>query len=364
MEKTPEKILVVDDEPFICEILSRWLMLTGYECHKAGNAEEALVILSSGDFSLLISDINMPGKSGIELLTLVKKRFRDIAVIMATAVDDRKTAIHTLELGAYGYIIKPFERNEVIINVANALHFRALEIEQRHYSEGLEQIVLTRTKELREAIKRQMKAEEELMRSREETIQRLSKAAEFRDDETAQHTLRMSVYCFLLAQKAGLHPQRCELIRMASPMHDVGKIGTPDNILLKPGRLTPEEFEIMKRHCEIGYRILANSNSDLLDLAASIAWTHHEKFNGQGYPRGLKGAEIPTEGRLAAIADVFDALTSDRVYKKAFPVDKAVSILEEERGKHFDPELVDLFLGSMEEILRIKEQYSDKVDSL
>jgi len=353
------KVLIADDEPYICEILSRWLELEGYECFKAADAEDALELLESDTFSLLISDISMPGKSGIELLTLTKERFRDVAVIMATAVDDRETAIRTLQLGAYGYIIKPFERNEVVINVANALRFRALEIENRIHSEGLEQMVLARTKELRQAINRLMSVERELLRSREETIQRLSKAAEFRDDETALHTMRMGQYCAFLAQRSGMGRQRYELIRVASPMHDVGKIGIPDCVLLKPGKLTFEEFETMKRHSEIGYRILANSDSKLLDLAAIIAWTHHEKYDGSGYPRGLAGADIPIEGRIAAIADVFDALTSDRVYKSAFPVEKAVEIMREQRGRHFDPVLLDVFLDSLDEILEIKAEYAD-----
>lgn len=358
-----DKVLIVDDEPYIREILGRWLGMEGYPCETAASAEEALETLKDNGFTLVVSDINMPGMTGIELLATIKKELKDVAVIMATAVDDRKTAIRTLELGAYGYIIKPFERNEVVINAANALRLRALEIENRIHSEGLEKMVLVRTKELRDAVIRLTAAEKEVRLSRQETILRLAKAAEFRDNETARHTIRMGEYCFLLARKAGFDAAYCELLRMASPLHDVGKIGTPDRVLLKPGPLTAKEFEIMKRHAEIGYRILAHSGSELLALGAIIAWTHHEKFDGSGYPRGLAGEEIPVEGRIVAVCDVFDALTSNRVYKAAFSIDKALEIMREGRGKHFDPNLLDHFLEAMDQILAIKEKNPDDAPS-
>jgi putative two-component system response regulator len=169
----------------------------------------------------------------------------------------------------------------------------------------------------------------------------------------------MSQYCALLARRHGLDEDRCELIRIASPMHDIGKIGTPDNILLKPGKFTPEEFQAISRHPEIGYRILSGSDADLLKLAAVIAWTHHEKYDGSGYPRKLVGEAIPLEGRIAAVADAFDALTSRRVYKPSFPVEQAIKIMRQGREKHFDPGLLDTFLGAMDEVLVIKEQYAD-----
>jgi putative two-component system response regulator len=212
---------------------------------------------------------------------------------------------------------------------------------------------------LREAIVNLERAERDIRLSREETIQRLALAAEFRDDETARHVQRMSHYCALLAGRYGLEPDHCELIRIASPMHDIGKIGTPDSILLKPGKFTPEEFQTITKHPEIGYRILAGSEADLLKLAAVIAWTHHEKFDGSGYPRGLVAEAIPLEGRIAAVADAFDALTSRRVYKPAYDVEQAIKIMRQGRGKHFDPSLLDTFLDAMEEVLRIKEQYAD-----
>ncbi|HEX2056825.1 MAG TPA: HD domain-containing phosphohydrolase [Actinomycetota bacterium] len=202
--------------------------------------------------------------------------------------------------------------------------------------------------------------ENELRLTQDAVVERLSIAAEFRDDETARHVQRMSRYTALLARRAGATPARAEEVRIASVMHDVGKIGIPDSILLKPGKLTPEERRIMEQHSEIGYRILSGSRSELLTLAAQIAWTHHERFDGNGYPRRIAGDDIPVEGRMAAIADVFDALTSNKVYKKASPVPQAVEIMREGRGSHFDGALLDLFLDSMDEVVRIKERYADR----
>jgi putative two-component system response regulator len=351
-DKTAPKVLIVDDEEPIRELISQIIKADGYDTQTASGVDEALAHLAKGQYSLVISDINMPNKTGIDLLREVFSIDQNIAVLMATAVDDRKVAVNTLELGAYGYIIKPFERNELLINIANALRRRELEIDNRQYSEELEGLVLERTKELRLAAV-------EIRNSREETIVRLAKAAEFRDNETAQHTIRMGHYCAVLATRAGLHKEFCEVIRTASPLHDVGKIGIPDTILLKPAALTKEEFDIIKTHSEIGYRILGGSDSELLNLGASIAYTHHEKFNGKGYPRGLSGDDIPIEGRIAALCDVFDALTSHRVYKAAMPTEQAIDILREGRGTHFDPKLHDYFIGSLDEILVIKAKFVD-----
>lgn len=195
--------------------------------------------------------------------------------------------------------------------------------------------------------------------SQEETILRLARAAEYRDEETGEHVKRMSRHCALLFQRLGHAPERVELIRLASILHDVGKIGIEDRILLKPGSLTPQEFDIMKQHVDIGHRILAGSDSELLQLAATIVWTHHEKYDGSGYPRGLAGDSIPLEGRVAAIADVFDALTSNRVYRPAFPLDKALNTMREGRAKHFDLQLLDLFLDPIDDVLAIKGQHVD-----
>ncbi len=245
--------------------------------------------------------------------------------------------------------------------VRQAAQLRA-EVEQAQ-REVLERLVEERTRELREAVERLQAAEAVIRRSREELIARLVTAAEFRDDETAQHIQRMSAFCELLARKKGLPPEHCELIRVASLMHDIGKIGIPDGILLKPGKLESWEYDIMKRHTEIGFRILSGSDAELLKTAAAIAFTHHERPDGRGYPKGKKAEEIPIEGKIVAVADVFDALTSRRVYKAAFPVDRSVAILKEGAGTQFDAELVELFASSLEEVQAIRERYADRADT-
>ena len=351
MTDNPQKILIVDDDEMLCQLLARWLTREGSDCTTVYSGEEALAALEQTAFKLMITDLNMPGISGIELLGMIRGKHQDMISIVVSAVDDRNIAISALELDAFAYIIKPVNKSETLINVANAMRHQKLELQNREYNEEMNQLVLERTRDLR-------RKEEEVRLSRDETICCLARAAEFRDDDTAQHTIRMGNYCYLLAEKAGLDPEYSKLVRDASPLHDVGKIGIPDQILLKPGKLTPEEFDVIKTHSEIGQRILGDSSSKLLKVAATIAFTHHEKIDGSGYPHGLIGDNIPIAGRIAAICDVFDALTFDRVYKKAFTVDKAIEILEEGRGTHFDSHLLDLFLASLDEILLIKAHYS------
>jgi putative two-component system response regulator len=223
----------------------------------------------------------------------------------------------------------------------------------------LEDMVRSRTQDLWEAIAELERVKEELRASREETVYRLSIAAELKDDETPRHIARMTRYCALLAQRAGADEEQAELIRVASIMHDVGKIGVPDAILLKPGPLTPEERLTMQTHAEIGHRILSGSTSPFLEVAAAVALTHHEWFDGSGYPQGLSGPTIPREGRIAAVADVFDALTSDKVFRKAYPIGKAVEMMKEGRGTQFDPDLLDAFLDSLDEALGIREEFPE-----
>jgi putative two-component system response regulator len=319
--------------------------MEGYLFSLAEDAESALQILAQQHIDLLISDINMSGMSGVELLRIAVQRYPDLAIIMVTGVDDRETAIETLHMGAYGYVTKPFQSNELIINIANALRRRQLEIENRRHREELEILIEERTREL--------------FKSREESIHILSKAAEFRDNETAKHTIRMGHYSEQLARLCDLPESFCQRMKIAAPLHDVGKIGISDTILLKPGKLTPEEFETMKTHCEIGYRILSESTSDILSLGAEIALNHHEKYDGSGYPSGLSGEKIPITGRIGAICDVFDALTTERVYKKAIPADQALVIMSEGRGSHFDPQIIDHFFRNFKIFTEIRNQFAD-----
>jgi putative two-component system response regulator len=349
-----ERILIVDDEEQIRTLLARLLGAQGYDCLTAEDAAVARRVLEETRVALVLSDVNMPGESGIDFTREVLARFPDTAVVMVTGMDDRKYADVAIELGAYGYVLKPFKPNELIINVGNALRRRTLEIDNRGHRERLEQTVLDRTAALRDTIAQLETSETELRRLREETIRRLSWAAEFRNQETGEHIVRMSLYCTLLARVAGLDADRAEMIRIASPMHDVGKIGVPDRILLKSGRLTEDERKVMQRHTEIGHRILAGSGVELLDLAALMALTHHERMDGTGYPRGLSGDEIPIEGRITAVADVFDALTSDRIYRQAFQPDEARATMLEGRGTQFDAALLDLFFDSFDDVLAIR----------
>jgi putative two-component system response regulator len=355
VQPSEHHILIVEDERDLQNIFSRFLEVDGFYCQTADGGEEALAVLKQGDFSLMITDINMPGMSGIDLLREVRERFRDITVIMVSAVDDRKVAVKALELGAFAYIIKPVSRNELVINVINGLRGRFLELAHRKQNERLEELVQRRTRNLQEA-------KQELAVASEETVLRLAKAAEFRDDETAQHTLRMSHYCRIIARGLGFGRDHCELIRLASQLHDVGKIGIPDAILLKPGKLTTDEFTLMKEHALFGFRILSDSKAELLQTGAVIARGHHEKYDGSGYPDGISGSVIPVEARIAAVADVFDALTTKRVYKDAMPVARAVDILEQGRGLHFDPQLLDIFLANMDDVVRIRERFRDTGD--
>ncbi len=356
-------ILIVEDEDATRRLLGRLLEGYGYTCTLAADAQEARRQLGKQEFALILCDVNMPGESGLDLVRQILKEYPQTAAVMVTGLDDPQLANMALESGAYGYILKPFETNEILINIANALRRRRLEIENQAHREHLEQMVRERTAELRQAITRLQGAEQSLRLSQEETVQRLAIAAEFRDNATAQHIRRMSHYSALLARRYGLPDERCELIRIASPMHDIGKIGTPDHILLKPGLFTPEEFDAITRHTEMGYRILEGSDSELLRLAATIALTHHEKFDGSGYPKGLVGEAIPLEGRIVAVADAFDALTTKRVYKPAFPPDQAMDIMRQQRGTHFDAALLDTFLASMDEVLLIKSQHHDPGDT-
>jgi putative two-component system response regulator len=306
-------VLVVDDDPQILGVLRRILAGAGYAVTPASDVDEALACLAGGSFDLLLCDVELPGGSGLDVVEFALSRSPHIAAFMVSGLDDVALADRAIAIGAFGYLVKPFTANDVLRSVLSAVSRR------RH----------------------DLDAEEELRASREETVQRLCIAVEARDAETAAHISQMSRCSGEIALELGLDSGRCELIRTASVMHDVGKLGIPDQILLKPGALSAGERAIMEQHAEIGYRILAGSQSELLQLAATIAWTHHEKPDGTGYPRGLRGPAIPFEGRIAAAADVYDALTRDRVYRRRFSSRDALEILEDGRGRHLDPDVLD-----------------------
>jgi putative two-component system response regulator len=359
LDTEPARVLIVDDDDLVRRALSRILDRQGYQCWTAAHALEARALVAKQTFDLMLVDVSMPGESGLELSRSLLKEHPELAVVVVSGHGSPLAAREAFSIGVYGFVLKPVQVNEVLINVVNALRRRKLEAENRQHREHLEKLVEQRASALRDAIERLRAAEREIRNSQAETIHRLSKAAEFRDNETARHIERMSRYCEMIAARLGLPEERSSMLRLASPLHDIGKIGTPDHILLKPGKLTPEEFAIMREHAENGYRILAASDSELLRVAASIARTHHERMDGKGYPRGLVGKEIPLEGRIAAVADVFDALTSVRVYKAAMSNEKSISILEEGRDTHFDGHVLDAFLASMGQVVSIQADFAD-----
>jgi putative two-component system response regulator len=337
------RILIVDDEECNVVLLERMLERQGYtNVTGVGDSAEALNLCGEHRYDLVLLDLHMPRPDGFDVLSaLADARLGSPAVLVLTADTTEQAKQRALTMGASDFVTKPFDAIEVLLRVRNLLHARSLQLRLEEQNLDLERRVAVRT--------------EELGRSRAETIRRLSRAVEYRDPETGDHIERMSGYCALLAGRAGLDP---EAMLIASPMHDVGKIAVPDRILLKPGALTPEERRDMQRHAEVGHALLTGSDSELLELAATIAWTHHERYDGGGYPRGLAGTAIPLEGRIAGVADVFDALTSDRVYRPAFSLDEAVATMSAERGAQFDPMVLDLFLDSLDHVMAIRERAS------
>lgn len=338
MTLTGELVLVVDDDVQARRLVERILAPHGFACSFASDAAEARGMLRSIAYPLVLCDIQMPGESGLEFIQSVSAIAPHAAVVMMSVEDDPLVASVAIDRGAYGYLVKPYTANELRISVENALHRRRLEHETRAYRDRLEEQVAARTVALRDAV-------DEIARSQAEIIRRLSRAVEIRDVETGGHIERIGELSARLATTLGLPADRVELLRLAAPMHDVGKIGIPDEILLKPGSFTPPERAQMERHAALGYAMLCDSGIELLDLAASIAHTHHERFDGTGYPRGLTAGQIPIEGRIVAVADVYDAVSNDRVYRAAMAPDAVMRLIREGSGSQFDPAVVDGLLA-------------------
>jgi len=353
IDPTTTSILIVDDEPSVLKVLDYWLSMEGYHCTHASNGLQACELLRTNDFALLISDISMPGMSGIDLLALAKQQDPDLAVIMLTGVEDREVAKQTMQLGAFGYMIKPIKPNEIIIGVTHALERRRLSLLSQHYERELEERVRERTAEL------QQRTFEIRQREEEMTI-RLVMASEYRDEETGLHIRRIGLFADMLAHALGWMGDAMANLRLAAPMHDIGKIGIADHILLKAGKLTDDEFEIMKHHTEIGASILADSDIPLLKMARDIAAQHHERWDGSGYPLGLAGDAITESARIVAVADVYDALMSNRVYRPAFSEEKTLAIMQEGRGSHFDPTIFDCLLENLPHLREIRENVNTR----
>lgn len=321
------KLLVVDDEPVNLKLLKQVLQ-QDYRLSFAKNGIDAIELASRELPDLILLDVMMPEMTGFEVCQRLKSapNTQNIPVIFVTALRDEVDETQGFESGAVDYITKPI--TPAIVKARVRTHLSLVRAE-------------------------------ELKRTHLELIQRLGRAAEYKDNETGMHVMRMSHTSKILALALGFNEDFADKLLQAAPMHDIGKIGIPDHILLKPGRLDDEEMRIMQQHPMIGAEILANTKSDLIQLAHSVALHHHEKWDGSGYPNKLKGEEIPIEGRIVAVADVFDALTSKRPYKEAWPVEKALDLIKEQSGKHFDPEVVDALLRELDQVLTTVAKWQD-----
>jgi putative two-component system response regulator len=318
-----ERVLCVDDDAQVRGLIERFVQEAGYECVGVGSVDGARELLARADFSVVLCDIGLPGSSGLELLDELGRTRPDLATIMVTGHDHVGIVDAALRLGAYGYVTKPFTATELMIDISNALHRRRREAERHQAAEGA------------------------LRRAYAGTLSRLSRAVEYHDGATGAHLERVGSFTADIALALGLPEAEVELLRLAAPLHDIGKIAVGEAILRKTGMLTDDERRLMEQHTDIGRDLLGGSGSELLELAATIAWTHHERWDGSGYPRGLKGEQIPLGGRIVAVADVFDALSSDRPYRPRMSVDEARGWIIDGSGSSFDPGVVDAFVVSL-----------------
>jgi putative two-component system response regulator len=343
---SPMTVLVIDDEPPVRDLVTRWLTADGHACMQAATAQAAWEHLQTQEVHLVTLDIRMPGDSGIDLLHQIGRSYPDTSVIMISGVEETQMAIEALTHGACSYLVKPVKRDQLIFHARRAFERRQLVVDNREYLQRLEGRVREQTVAIR--------------RAHEETIYRLVAACMCRDEETGAHLRRTGLLSELLAKAAGWSAAEAEDIRLAAPMHDVGKIGVPDSILRKPGKLSPEEFEAMKQHTLIGARMLAGSDVPMLQMAQEIALAHHEHWDGNGYPKGLSAHAIPEAARIVAIVDVFDALTHDRVYRPAMPEEEALAIMQKGAGNQFDPLLLTVFFSQLDQISRIAQENQDE----
>ncbi|NIR49695.1 MAG: response regulator [candidate division Zixibacteria bacterium] len=342
------KILVVDDEFTNAKLLEQLLMQNGFRSVRfTTDPRKAVNLYQEFKPDLVLLDLNMPYLDGVQVMQQIQEVEKETypSIVVITADNNDEARIRSLVSGALDFLGKPFNVVEVVARIKNTLNVRLLHNQINSQNKELDQKVRERTRELAD--------------TRLEVVQRLGRAAEYRDNETGMHVIRMSRYSSLLGEAVGLPADKCELLLHASPMHDIGKIGIPDSILLKPGKLDESEWQTMKTHSSIGGDILSGSTSSLMQMAETIARTHHEKWDGSGYPNGLEGEDIPLEGRIVAVCDVFDALTSERPYKKEWRIDRAVKELKKQSGRQFDPDLVERFVKILPEIIKIKELYND-----
>ncbi len=347
-----DRILVVDDEEAIREIVTSMLVSAHYQCRQAGSGLEALALLNSGEeFELMLSDLMMADLDGIGLLERTKEKFPDMPVVMVTAVHDISVALAAIRNGAYDYLLKPFEREQLLATVRRALENRRLKMENRAYQTNLESLVAARTEQLRKAMAT-------LERSYDITLEALGDALDLKDAETEGHSKRVTAFTIAIARAMRLPKEHISVIARGAFLHDIGKMAIPDQILRKPGKLTPDEVAIMREHCWRGYQML--KKIPFLTEAAEIVYSHQEKFDGTGYPRGLKGEEIPLGARIFSIADTLDVITSDRPYRPAQSLKAAREEIERWTGRQFDPEVVKVF-SSMPD--NIWEELKKEIDA-
>jgi putative nucleotidyltransferase with HDIG domain len=337
-----ERILVVDDEDPIREIVCSMLAAANYKTRQASSGLKALAILDAGEeFELMLSDLMMADLDGIGLLERTKEGYPDMPVVMVTAVHDISVALAAIRNGAYDYLLKPFEREQLLATVRRALENRRLKMENRAYQTDLERMVEARTEQLKGAMA-------DLERSYDITLEALGDALDMKDAETLGHSRRVTAFTIAIARAMGLPRDQIAVIARGAFLHDIGKLGMPDAILNKPGKLNPEEITEMREHCYRGYQML--KKIPFLTEAAAIVYSHQEFFDGTGYPRKLKGEDIPLGARIFAVADTLDAITSDRPYRKARSIAEARKEIEIWSGRQFDPEVVQAFLSMPEDI--------------
>lgn len=331
-----ERVLVVDDEEAIREVVSTLLEAQGYRCTPCSNGKIALDAFGKDSFDLVLSDIVMPEMDGLKLLAQLRSLDPDVPVIMVTAMHDISIALEAIRAGAYDYILKPFEKDQLHLSVRRALEHRRLVLENRTYQTELENLVSERTQQLSVAL-------QDLEQSYDYTLEALGGALDAKDAETEGHCQRVTAFTITMAKAMGVDKGQLRHIARGAFLHDIGKMGIPDHILRKPGPLTSEEREIMRRHCEIGYAVL--ERIPFLKEAAEIVLSHQECYDGSGYPRGLKGEQIPLGARIFAIADTLDAMISDRPYRKAMPISAVRDEVRKYSGRQFDPRVAEVFFS-------------------
>ena len=352
------QMMIVDDEPAVRRALAAFVRHDGHDPLMAENGHEALKRLN-GKVDLVLLDANMPGMKGFEVAKRIRQKpeYKRLPIIMLTGMSDRKSRLQAAQAGVNDFLSKPVDMLELQLKTELLLDWKSARDELKQHQIELEHQVEQRTVELQRALTDVEEVRDQLKDAQLEILKTLAAAAEYKDECTARHVDRVGHFCGAIASAIGLPKKRVTAIETAAFLHDVGKIGIPDSILLKQGPLTQEEREVMKRHTLMGARILSNSHSSIMRLASTIAETHHEWWDGGGYPHGRVGMDIPLEGRICAVADVFDALTCRRPYKPAFSNEKAFGILIEGRGSQFDPEILDTFLGMKDKIRAVQADF-------